>query len=122
MNYKLGFFVTQSVQNFLTEWCKYFMWDSFSIVLSFLPKNALIANLTTLSLIQNVQMTFYTLAVGFMVYTRTVINSFIGKDNPQKSREIFFKFYRVNCGISILVAATVYFGLRFISYLGIFES
>lgn len=98
------------------------MWDSFSIVLSFLPKNALIANLTTLSLIQNVQMTFYTLAVGFMVYTRTVINSFIGKDNPQKSREIFFKFYRVNCGISILVAATVYFGLRFISYLGIFES
>jgi Na+-driven multidrug efflux pump len=98
------------------------MWDSFSIVLSFMPEAVLVANLTTLSLIQNVQMTFYTLAVGFMVYTRTVINSFIGKNNPTKSREIFFKFYKVNCGISVIVSVFVYFGLSMISSLGIFES
>jgi Na+-driven multidrug efflux pump len=87
-----------------------------------MPKEVLVANLTTLSLIQNVQMTMYTLAVGFLIYTRTIINSFIGKNDPKKSREIFFKCYKVNIIISVLVALFIYFGLSLACSMGIFES
>lgn len=47
-------FFDQSTKNFLSDWAKYFKWDSFALVLSLLPGAILTANMTTLILVQNV--------------------------------------------------------------------
>lgn len=78
--------------------------------------------MTTLILVQNVQNIFHTLSIGFLVYPKIAINSYIGKNTPAKSRTIFFKSYKSTAVISVAVFAIVYWGFGYLSNCGIFKS
>lgn len=56
------------------------------------------------------------------MYPRIAINSHIGKNDPARSREIFFKSYKSNVLISVVVVFLVYWGFGLLSDSGFFKS